>query len=49
MEHILRNLGLLGFVCKFGGEEREWLWRERNREKIRKIFYIFLESIFFRE
>jgi hypothetical protein len=39
----------LGFVCEFGREGREGLWRERNREKIRKIFYIFLESIFNRE
>jgi hypothetical protein len=31
----------LGFVCEFGGEGREGLWREGNREKIRKIFYIF--------
>jgi hypothetical protein len=31
----------LGFVCEFGGEGRGGLWRERNREKIRKIFYIF--------
>jgi hypothetical protein len=31
----------LGFVCEFGGEGRGGLWREGNREKIRKIFYIF--------
>jgi hypothetical protein len=31
----------LGFVCEFGGKGRGEFWREENREKIKKIFYIF--------
>jgi hypothetical protein len=38
---IQNILSRSGFVCEFGGKEKRELWREKNREKIRKIFYIF--------